>query len=110
MDQQLRASGPANVRAWPAANAGKVARLEAGDQVWAIGRVEVSGAAWYRVDRRGVDLGFGYGTLLDELPPGTPSLTSVATLTEADADTDGEVTRTPAEDRFSNMLDGLLED
>jgi hypothetical protein len=110
MDQVLRASGPANVRAWPAANAGKVARLEAGDQVWAIGRVEVSGAAWYQVARSGVDLGFVYGTLLDELPPGTPSVTSVATLTEADADSDDEVTRTPVEDRFSNMLDGLLED
>ena len=110
IDQTFRANSKANVRSWPAANATKIARLDEGDQIWATGSVDVGGATWYRVARDGIDLGFVYAPLLLESEPGNQALTSVALVVdEPQPHTTDEMIKIPVKDRFSNLLDGLLE-
>ena len=116
-DGDFQTVSVANVRAWPAANAQKVARLEPGARVWAIGETKVNGTSWYRIARDGVQLGFVYGPLVTEVTsPNAPSeLTPVLETPErGDAQDAQEAEPKEAEPRtvvdiFSSALDELLE-
>lgn len=66
LDRDFEASRVANVRESPFPTANKVARLEKGALVWAIGETETKGGKWYKVARDGLELGFVYAPLLKE--------------------------------------------
>ncbi len=112
VDLDLQADQSANVRAWPSANARKVARLEEGTRIWAIGEIQVAGAIWYRVARNGVELGYVYGQLLSAVAEGVKPITTVATLYDQVAENEGEEPKTPStiEKRLSIALDKMLKD
>ena len=64
LNQDMAATGTANVRETPFPTAQLVARLNAGDKVWAIGETRTKGGDWYKIARDGVDIGFVYAPLL----------------------------------------------
>ena len=66
LDQDFEAAKRANVRENPFPTADKVAQLEKGALVWAIGETETKGGKWYKVARDGLELGFVYSPLLKE--------------------------------------------
>ena len=66
LDRDFEATKVANVRQNPFPTAEKVARLEKGALVWAIGETQTKGGKWYKVARDGLELGFVYSPLLKE--------------------------------------------
>lgn len=67
VDQDMLASGVANVRETPFPTAERVAQLEPGAVVWVVGETQTSGGTWYKIARDGVELGFVYGPLLEHV-------------------------------------------
>lgn len=63
-DADMQANKNANVRAAPMSSSPRVGKLEEGDEVWVIGRVQTRDGLWYRIARDGLELGFVYGPLL----------------------------------------------
>lgn len=66
LDRDFQATKVANVRKNPFSTAQKVARLEKGALVWAIGETQTKGGKWYKVARDGLELGFVHSLLLKE--------------------------------------------
>lgn len=64
IDESMQAVKTANVRQTPFPTAPRVAQLESGARVWAVGETETPGGTWYKIARDGAELGFVYGPLL----------------------------------------------
>jgi hypothetical protein len=96
------------VRAWPSASAQKVARLESGTHVWAIGETQVAGVPWYRVARDGVELGFVYGPLLVAIARNDQPNAADVGRTRGDSAAREEA-ESSVDERFSTLLDGMIE-
>jgi len=77
ISQDMVAMRVANIRQTPFPDAPRVARLEPGDSVWAIGEIRTQGGDWYKVARDGVAIGFVYGPLLENAKPSTKSVTNL---------------------------------
>jgi hypothetical protein len=84
ISQDMVAVRVANIRQTPFPDAPRVARLEPGDPVWAIGETRTQGGDWYKVARDGEAIGFVYGPLLQNAKPSTKSATKSATNLVAD--------------------------
>jgi TPR repeat protein len=69
ISQDMVATAVANIRQTPYPDAQRVARLETGDSVWAIGETQTKGGTWYKVARDGVAIGFVYAPLLENAKP-----------------------------------------
>jgi hypothetical protein len=76
ISQDMVAMQVANIRQTPFPDAPRVARLEPGDLVWAIGETRTQGGDWYKIARDGVGIGFVYGPLLEHAKPSTTSATN----------------------------------
>ncbi len=126
VDQDLEAIKVANVRQTPFPNAPRVARLEAGARVWAVGQTKTRGGIWYKIARDGHELGFVYGPLLasigrmdrvvavEPLPFKPEPAYSTAQSSLGDLMDEVIATSVTSEDEVDNklasMLDSILED
>lgn len=107
INQDLQANKVANVRQRPFPNAKRVARLEQGARVWAIGETRTKGGIWYQVARDGVELGFVYGPLLGSIGRSGKTV-AVSALAVTPEKLVAESRNNS--DEFSFLVDDLLED
>jgi TPR repeat protein len=103
ISQDMVATGVANVRQTPYPDAQRVARLETGDAVWAIGETRTEGGSWYKVARDGVAIGFVYAPLLENAEPSSTSRPTIANRLQAPVSDS-------ADSRLSFLVKDLLAD
>ncbi|MFT7133358.1 MAG: hypothetical protein ACI81O_002074 [Cyclobacteriaceae bacterium] len=113
ISQDMVAMGVANIRQTPFPDAPRVARLEPGDPVWAIGQTRTQGGDWYKVARDGVAIGFVYGPLLEDAKPSTKSATNFVSdrpVRRIGAGRQQVSASLGADSRLSSLVDDLLVD
>jgi hypothetical protein len=113
ISQDMVATGVANIRQTPFPDAPRVARLEPGDLVWAIGETRTQGGDWYKIARDGVAIGFVYGPLLQNVKPSTKSashLVAERPVRRVGADRQPASASLGADSRLSFLVNDLLVD
>ncbi|MEX0942135.1 MAG: caspase family protein, partial [Pseudomonadales bacterium] len=113
IDQDMQASGVANIRETPFPTASRVGQLEEGAFVWAVGESTTPGGTWYKVARDGVELGFVYGPLLASVGSNATVVDVVPLPMEAPKVIASEpVPAAPrtAEEQLSFLVEDLLQD
>jgi hypothetical protein len=113
ISQDMVAMRVANIRQTPFPDAPRVARLEPGDPVWAIGETRTQGGDWYKIARDGVAIGFVYGSLLQNATPSTKLATHLVAdrpVRRAGVSRQPAGTSLGADSRLSFLVNDLLVD